>query len=278
MMIIDAEQKCLECGIKCLNRSSLANHLAKSHKDVGGQQGYVIKHFLNGNIPLCKCGCGNQVKWHKLLYKFNEFITGHNSKGKRMGFCAKDFKHTQAQIEKRNQSIKETYTKNKNELSKKIGLAVSNAFKDPEKNKRLREGQIKGWKDDSERRKDLIQRNIEMLKQGLIGPQAPFKTEWKMNPFTGKQEFMHSSWESTFMDLCISKNYPITKDHGITIPYKHPDGTEHTYIPDFYASEDHVLYEIKGRHDEIDKAKWIAAEEFCRDRNFSFVIIFENST
>ena len=124
-------------------------------------------------------------------------------------------------------------------------------------------------------RADASARAVKLLEEGKIGPQAPFKTEWILNPFTGEQEFMHSSWESSFLLACIARGYHVTKSHGVTIPYKHPDGTERTYIPDFYAPEDRVLYEVKGRHDEVDEAKWEAAEAYCRKQGWKFEILFE---
>ncbi len=268
--IEDIEQKCLECGRLCKNKRSLGNHIVRTHEEVGDQKGYVLKYLLNGEEPKCKCGCGKETSWHKRTYQFNDYVNGHN----KSGFIG--FRHTPEQIEKRNNSIRQTYKKNKKELSDKIGRSVSNAFKDPKKNQALREGQRRGWSNAAERKTDLTRRNLEMLAQGLIGPQAPFKTEWKLNPFTGKDEYMHSSWESAFLDTCISRSYPVTKDHGITIPYRHPDGSTHTYVPDFYAFEDRVLYEVKGRHDETDVAKWEAAEEWCGDHGMSFQCLFSD--
>ena len=270
--IEDKEQKCLECGITCSNRRSLGNHLARSHKNLGGQQGYVIKHFLNGTVPLCKCGCGKNVEWHKLLYKFNDYLNGHNVSN------LSGFKLTPEQIEKRNNSIRKTYQDKREELSQRISKSVSDAFKDETKNRNLREGQRRGWKDDTDRKSALSLRNVDMIAQGLIGPQAPFKREWKLNPWTKQEEYMHSSWETAFMDACISRSYPVTKNHGIVIPYTHPDGTTRNYIPDFYATEDRTLYEVKGRHDEVDDAKWSAAAEWCRKNGMSFQCIFEDVT
>jgi hypothetical protein len=161
-------------------------------------------------------------------------------------------------------------------LSERIGKAVSNAFKNPEKNMNLREGQRRGWSNDPERKADLLRRNFEMLEAGLIGPHAPFKTQWILNPFTGKEEFMHSSWETSFLESCISRGHRVTKAHGITIPYSHPDGTVHTYVPDFYAFDDSVLYEVKGRHDEVDTAKWDAAAAFCEEKGWRFEVLFQD--
>jgi hypothetical protein len=161
-------------------------------------------------------------------------------------------------------------------LSDKIGKAVSEALNSPDHNKNLREAIKRSWVDAPERKADLLRRNLEMLEAGLIGPHAPFKTEWKHNPWTGEPEWMHSSWESAFMDTCISRGYPVTKSHGITIPYTHPDGSLRTYVPDFYAFDDRVLYEVKGRHDEVDTAKWDAAVAFCEERGWKFEVLFED--
>ena len=253
----------------------MGNHLNLSHKHIAGQMGYVLKHFLNNEIPLCACGCGKQVSWHKLQYKFNEYITGHNNFVNLIGCFSKGYKHTPEQIDKRNKSIRQTYSRNKKDLSAKIGKSVSEALNSPEHNKNLCEANKKSWVGAEERRKNLTRRNLEMLEQGLIGPHAPFKTQWKLNPFTGAEEYMHSSWETAFLDTCISRGYPVTKNHGITIPYTHPDGSVHTYVPDFYAFEDRTLYEVKGRHDEVDVVKWEAARSFCAGRDWKFQVLFE---
>lgn len=59
------------------NRKSLAMHLIKRHKEIKGLEEYTLK-FILGNVHLCKCGCGQETKWHKTLCKFNDYITGHN--------------------------------------------------------------------------------------------------------------------------------------------------------------------------------------------------------
>jgi len=65
----------------------------------------------------------------------------------------------------------------------------------------------------------------------------------------------------------------VTKNHGITIPYVHPDGTTRNYIPDFFGREDRVLYEVKGRHDDVDDAKWNAARDYCDRMGWGFTIM-----
>lgn len=37
-----------------------------------------------GKAPLCKCGCGGEVKWSRSFNRWNEYILGHSNKNKRM--------------------------------------------------------------------------------------------------------------------------------------------------------------------------------------------------
>lgn len=30
--------------------------------------------------PLCKCGCGQQVRWSRSRNRFSEFVNGHNTR------------------------------------------------------------------------------------------------------------------------------------------------------------------------------------------------------
>lgn len=272
LQIEDKEQKCLECGQLCKNRRSLGNHLARSHKELDGQKDYIIKHFLNGIYPLCSCGCGNKTTWHKLLYKFNAYLSGHNSKNHRQGFCGKGFRLTQSQIDKRNKIIREAYTNKKEELSKKISIAVSNAFKDPSKNLNLRIGQKEGWKEDEERREKLSKRNIEMLEKGIIGPQFPFKAEWKYNPFTKQNEYMHSSWESLFLEEAIMLEIPVTKNHEIIFQYLF-ENISRNYIPDFLLPDQKIIFEIKGEENESDIAKYEAASLWCSKNGYRYIVV-----
>ena len=152
--------------------------------------------------------------------------------------------------------------------------------KDPSLRQKRSEGVRRFWTESpfaATLRKEASDRAVRLLTENKIGPHAPFKTEWKLNPFTGSEEFMHSSWETAFLDACVSRGHRVTKVHGITIPYIHPDGSTHTYVPDFLALDDRILYEIKGRHDEVDAAKWEAAQRWCDQNEFSFQALFDTS-
>ena len=109
-----------------------------------------------------------------------------------------------------------------------------------------------------------------------------------------------SSWEYKFMKWCDVT--PTVQEWGseeIIIPYISPvDGKRHRYFPDFYVKIQgrKYLVEVKPlkqtmepktqkRHTKryinevvtwsVNKAKWKAATEFCKDQNWEFKIITE---
>lgn len=109
-----------------------------------------------------------------------------------------------------------------------------------------------------------------------------------------------SSWELKFMKWC-DQNDQIVEwgSEEMFIPYRSPvDGRLHRYFVDFYikVNDQKYLIEIKPekftREPKIPKrktkqflnevitwgvnqAKWKAAEEFCLDRNWKFMILTE---
>ena len=83
---------------------------------------------------------------------------------------------------------------------------------------------------------------------------------WVDNPFTGKAEYVHSSWETNFLMKCVAERYPVTKEHNIVIDYQQADGSWHRYVPDFKSIEENVLFEVKGVMTENDELKLSAAE------------------
>lgn len=123
--IENVEQICAECGRVCDGRRSLGNHLGKSHPQIGGLKNYVLKHFLDGMVPGCECGCGGLVEWHETKYRFNSYITGHN----KAGFRVSQPTFTREQIEKRNESIRFAYSNKRGEIIQKISSGVSDSLR-----------------------------------------------------------------------------------------------------------------------------------------------------
>lgn len=52
--------KCEECGESLNSNQHLMYHISKNHPNITKSE-YIVKYLLNGNIPLCKCGCGEPV-------------------------------------------------------------------------------------------------------------------------------------------------------------------------------------------------------------------------
>lgn len=65
-------------GVKLASERHLTYYIRKTHNI--SKEEYIIKYVLNGNIPKCKCGCGNFVSIHKKgTTYYSEYISGHNS-------------------------------------------------------------------------------------------------------------------------------------------------------------------------------------------------------
>ncbi len=115
-----------------------------------------------------------------------------------------------------------------------------------------------------------------------------------------------SSWELKFMKYCdINKNILEWGSEEIIIPYRSPlDNKVHRYFVDFYIKVKDIngkvqkyLVEVKPKKQTREpkvqqrmtkkylrevteyaknKAKWKAAQEFCDDRNYKFILITED--
>jgi hypothetical protein len=116
-----------------------------------------------------------------------------------------------------------------------------------------------------------------------------------------------SSWELKFMKYCDEKPYILEwGSEEIVIPYRSPlDNRIHRYFVDFYVkvkdSNNNInkyLIEIKPKKQTVEpkipkrktksyvyevteyvknQAKWSAAEDFCLDRNWKFMILTEDN-
>ena len=120
-----------------------------------------------------------------------------------------------------------------------------------------------------------------------------------------REVIYRSSWELKFMQYCdTNKSVVKWSSEEIVIPYRSPvDNRMHRYFPDFYVK----YKDVKGNYQEkvieikpakqvkepkiqkrrtkkyvtevftyaTNKAKWEAAEDFCKDRRWQFQILTE---
>ena len=281
--------KCKECGTECSAQNALGYHI-RSHGI--SYPDYVVKHEHEGLWPHCHCGKKLQYKkggFQKFCSKSCAASGVNNPMSGKTGDKSPNYglKRTQEQLKNYSEGSRKRWQVHGEMLrsmmkSDEYRHAQSKANKlsyaTSDRAKRTSESVHRFWSSSpfaALLRAEASARAVKLLEAGVIGPQAPFKTEWKLNPFTGQEEYMHSSWETSFLEAAIDRGYRVTKAHGITIPYTHPDGSQRTYVPDFYAPEDRTLYEVKGRHDEVDEAKWEAAQRFCDEKGWRFEVLFE---
>mgnify|MGYP006240819839 FL=1 len=120
-----------------------------------------------------------------------------------------------------------------------------------------------------------------------------------------REVIYRSSWELKFMQYCdTNKSIVKWSSEEIVIPYRSPvDNRMHRYFPDFYVK----YRDVKGNYQEkvieikpakqvkepkvqkrrtkkyvtevftyaTNRAKWEAAEDFCKDRRWQFQILTE---
>lgn len=152
--IEDVHQDCMVCGRPCVNRRSLGNHVNRSHPDLEGLMGYVLKYFLFGSHPKCMCGCGEDVSWHKVLYRFNDYLTGHNPSG----FKVKQPEFSEEQLTRRKESIKKKYQEDGDSIKRKISESVSRGLKRPDVKDRLSSSRKQLWSNESYREMQRLSR------------------------------------------------------------------------------------------------------------------------
>ena len=132
-------------------------------------------------------------------------------------------------------------------------------------------------------------------KQGKYIPRLPKKYKGDYRNIVYR-----SSWEYKFMQWCDAT--PSVLEWGseeIAIPYISPvDGKRHKYYPDFYVKVKNKKYMVEVKPNKqtkepktqkkltkryvtevvtysVNRAKWRAAEEFCKDYGWEFMLITE---
>ena len=132
-------------------------------------------------------------------------------------------------------------------------------------------------------------------KQGKYIPRLPKKYKGDYRNIVYR-----SSWEYKFMQWCDNTSSVVEwGSEEIAIPYISPvDGKRHKYYPDFYVKVKNKKYmvEVKPTRQtkepktqkkitkryvtevvtySVNKAIWKAAEEFCKDYGWEFMLITE---
>ena len=257
----DTRMKCEICENEY---QRIASHVSRTH---GVEyENYLVKYLYGGIRPKCECGCGSDAPFTRSHgSSFKKFIHGHHIRVREPMS-----EEARASVGRKNKEHMKRYWK-ENPEKMQAHMQMLRDLHTPEITKRrldkMRET-YRNWP--KEKRRAASNRAILLLEQNKIGPQAPFRQEFKLNPFTGNKEWMHSSWESTFLDTCVEMNISVTKAHTIRIDYTDAEGVERQYVPDFLGEG--VLFEVKGRESADDRLKYEAAESWCSAHDMEFVV------
>ncbi len=230
----------------------------------------MLIHVYENVKPKCECGCGIDAPFSRSQgMRFLRYIHGHSARA--LGRLTEESKKRIGEKNKKN--LIEYYQLHPEKAAERSTLLHASIT--PEVRHRSAKTNAENWRkpDAAEKRRLQSSRAIDLLEQGKIGPQAPYRAVWKLNPFTGREEYMHSSWETRFLDECVERGVPVTKQHGIRIPYTDPNGLERTYIPDFLALDGRILYEVKGHETDTDREKWRATMTWCLENDATHEVV-----
>jgi len=144
--------------------------------------------------------------------------------------------------------------------------------------------EIKCYSDLSNRmRKNNPMHNIKSfdkhLKSTVLSGRNVY-TQGIYNSNLGVEEYYQSSYELEMMKLLDSiKNIVWSKKHIHRINYIDENGNKRKYIPDFmiYSKNNAVMLEVKGRETKTDILKYKAASNYCKKRNYNYMVTGENT-
>lgn len=143
--------KCNYCDTEFEKVSSLRVHVGRVHKIKS--QDFYNEYVLNGDIPTCKCGCGETPNFLSFTKGYNEWIRGHISRVKN------NWGHNPTAIENSADTRREQYkngerkvwnkglTKEDHSSIARYGKGISDAFTDQRKkeySKRLKSHRLSG--------------------------------------------------------------------------------------------------------------------------------------
>lgn len=145
------EYKCTKCERAFGKYTSLSTHMSRTHGIKPDQ--FYVDYYLNGECPLCKCGCGQKTKYSYALKGFRELLHGHysrihnnwghNPSAARKSVETRRIKSENGELIAWNVGL----TKDTDERVRKYGKRVSDAFTDSRKNEyadRMRTGRLDG--------------------------------------------------------------------------------------------------------------------------------------
>ena len=190
----DLKLNCPLCSNTYKSYIGVSSHLSDTHKIATPIERYMIYHGIK-EIPKCKCGCGNNVKFFAGKGGWcGEYLRGH--KAKESGFCTKEGLEKSAETRRQRFASGELIQHNKGiklegaalfkaqevakrpERRKKISKALKGKQKSPEHIAKITEDRKKYWGNQENRDAQRIRRSTYMTNQ-LINKESNLEKEFK---------------------------------------------------------------------------------------------------
>lgn len=246
---------CKICNKEVGSVQRFSSHL-QTHNTCPEQ--YFIKYIINGNVPLCKCGCKQSPSFISLQRGYHEYIIHHAPMWNK-GLTKNSDDRVNHMYDNRktwNKGLTKDNNKKIEIISNKIKKSWnvenlkqrSNSYKT---NMLKKYGAINGFQLVSV--KEKIKETM-LLKFGAEHPQFcnDIKFKWKTYIFPSGKKCKYQGYENFGIDLLL-KTYnegDIITDRKIIpkIKYKDFDGKIKRYCPDIWIPKENLLVEIKSNY------------------------------
>lgn len=296
---------CRECG-KDFDSEQGVNRHVKVHKM--SYREYITKWKYSGQIPRCKCGCGQEPSWNISLKDFAEYVHGHHTRGtvvseetrlkigKTNAIKMKQYYavHPEKALEKsahlRSGITDETYKKIKESLLETYGnmsAEKKQEFVDRTK-RRWESGELKiahikatetftqniasGHYDFKERNDKLSQSITKKYQEGGF---AWCKGQYTSSK-TGKTYNYRSSWEKQYMELLDADSTVVGWEYEPQVILYDLEGKKRRYLPDFfvkYVDGITKIVEVKPAslaETKMNVAKRAAVLKYCKENKIEY--------
>jgi len=221
-------------------------------------ENYFIQYILNGNVPLCKCGCGKFPSFISIQEGYHNYII-HHAPMWNIGLTRENDNRVNHMYDKRkvwNKGLSKSTSVKVTDVASKIQKSWNqNNLKQRsasyKKNMLKKYGVENGFQLESIKEKS---KQTCLKKYGVEIPQFSndIKYKWKIYTFPSGKTTKYQGYENFGLDL-LSQKYTesdIITDRKIIpkIKYIDFDGKVRRYCPDMWIPKDNLLVETKSNY------------------------------
>lgn len=289
---------------KYVDKSHLGKELSKIGLTVKNWYDRWIMNFtVNSQVPKCKVhGCNSYVEFKGVSTGYSINVCSnitHRKIGKVMSHTGKV--HSEETRKKMSISVRLSFVNDPSLIQRRTESLIKKLSTDESKKKK-HDIMVDRYRDENERKKtsDGLRKaysnpesRLNVSKAKLAQWSNPSKSMLnsiranyglkfsKFSIWENKVIHLDSTWESKFFDKCIGLNVESLLRESIRVPYFKPynnTSIPNNYYPDFLLN-DHYLIEIKPNYlldDEVNIAKFNAADIYCRENGLEYVILTED--